>query len=310
MGRRRLSVWNQHLIDTQIALALAYRGLGMLPAQRAAAERALALDRRNGEALMIIGDSYAISPSLRCPGDPQPERAEQRFREALAIDPLTSGRISLTTHLWWMNRQTEAHQNMVEGLSIQPGNVQLKLWSPFNMAFAGRAEEAFGLWRSGLENPQQLRPLDAFIAGIIDLKRREFETADDYLRRAGSQITEALPFSLILAVTQFQAGRISEGATSLQRGLERRFGLPGVVRSRTGVCPIQGCSGRARGACTCPWNLTVCFSARRSRAAFRPKAGHPRSGPSDEVGRPAEGRPVSAAREPRPQNTARRSRGE
>ncbi len=227
------------LIDAQIALALAYRGLGMLPAQRAAAEHALALDRRNGEALMIIGDSYAISPSLRCPGDPQPERAEQRFREALAIDPLTSGRISLTTHLWWMNRQTEAHQNMVEGLSIQPGNVQLKLWSPFNMAFAGRAEEAFGLWRSGLENPQQLRPLDAFIAGIIDLKRREFETADDYLRRAGSQITEALPFSLILAVTQFQAGRMSEGATSLQQGLERDSACPAWFDRAPAFAPFK-----------------------------------------------------------------------
>jgi len=231
------------LVDAQIALALAYRGLGMLPAQRAAAEQALALDRRNGEALVIIGDAYAIAPGLRCPSDPQPERAEQRYREALTIDPLSSGHNNLTTHLWWMNRQTEAHQTMSEGVSIQPDNVQLRLWLPFNMAFAGRADEAFEMWRSGLQNPQQLRPVDAFIAGIIDLKRRKFETADDYLRRAGSQITEALPFSLILAVTQLQAGRMSDGATSLQRGLERDSACPAWFDRVPAFAPFKDAPG-------------------------------------------------------------------
>ena len=205
----------------QIALALAYRGLWMVPALRAAAEHALQLDRRNSEALVIIGDSYSMSPGFQCPSDPQPERAEQQFREAVRIDPLSNnGRNNLTTHLWWMDRQTEAYQNMAEGLSIQPDNVQIRLWLPFNMAFAGQAEEAFGMWRSRLQTPQPLRPVDAFIAGIIDLKRRRFESADDYLRKAGSQIVDARPFSLILAVTQFQVGRMSEGATSLLQGLE------------------------------------------------------------------------------------------
>ena len=209
------------LIDAQIALALAYRSLVMVPAWRAAAEQALRLDRRSSEALVLIGDSYSMSPSFQCPSDPQPERAENQFREALRIDPLSNnGRNNLTTLLWWMDRQTEAYQNMAEGLSIQPDNVQIKLWLPFNMAFAGQAEEAFGVWRSGLKTGQPLRPVDAFIAGIIDLKRGKFDSADDYLRKAGPQIIDARPFSLILAVTQFQVGRMSEGATSLLRGLE------------------------------------------------------------------------------------------
>ena len=209
------------LADGEIALALVYRGLVQMPAQRAAAERALAADPRNAEALGLMAESHSISASYGCPSDARPELAEQQFRDALTIDPLNNTvRNSLATHLWWMNRQPEAFAVQDEGKSILPDNVQNNTWHPFNMAFAGRADEAFAVWRRNTGNPSQLRVVDAFVGGIIELKRRNFAQADGYFRNAGSQFTDTLPFPLIAAVTNFQVGRMAEGSTLLERGIQ------------------------------------------------------------------------------------------
>jgi serine/threonine protein kinase/tetratricopeptide (TPR) repeat protein len=209
------------LVDGEVALALVYRGLVQTPAQRAAAERAFAADPRNAEALGLMAESYSISASYGCPNDPRPELAEQQYRDALTIDPLNNVvRNSLATHLWWMNRQPEAFAVQDEGRSIMPDNVQNKTWHPFNMAFAGRADEALAQWRRNTGNPSELGAADAFVGGIIELKRRNFTQADGYFRNAGSQFTDTLPFPLIAAVTNFQVGRMAEGATLLERGFQ------------------------------------------------------------------------------------------
>jgi serine/threonine protein kinase/tetratricopeptide (TPR) repeat protein len=210
------------LVDSEMALALVYRGLQQTPALRAAVERAIALDPRNGEAHGLLAESYAMSASFGCPSDPRPELADERYRDALAIDPLNGAvRLSLTTHLWWMNRQAEAFAVVEEGLSIRPDTVMLNVWAPFNMSFAGRADEAFELLRKNTLGVSDLQR-NAFIAAIIELKRRNFVSADDYFRKAGPQFAETLPFPLIAAVTHFQVGRMEEGAMYLQRGLQRQ----------------------------------------------------------------------------------------
>jgi serine/threonine protein kinase len=208
------------LVDGELAMALAVRGTDPA-ALRAATERAIELDPRNGEARGLMAEANAISASFGCPRDPRPELAEQQYRDAIAIDPLHGNvRLSLTTHLWWMNRQPEAFAVLDEGLSILPDNVLLKTWRPFNMAFAGRAEEAFALWRSDVSGLPDLKPIDAFIGGVIELKRRRFESADEYFRRAGTQLADTLPFPMIAAVANLQAGRMVEGADLLRRGLQ------------------------------------------------------------------------------------------
>ena len=142
------------------------------------------------------------------------------FAPHCTIDPLNNAvRNSLATHLWWMNRQPEAFAVQDEGKSILPDNVQNNTWHPFNMAFTGRADEALVEWRRNTGNPSQLRPVDAFVGGIIELKRRNFAQADGYFGNAGSQFTETLPFPLIAAVPNFQVGRMAEGAALLERGL-------------------------------------------------------------------------------------------
>ena len=162
-----------------------------------------------------------------CPRESQPELAEQQFREALRIDPLHNNvRLSLTTHLWWMNRHDEAFAVLEEGLAIVPGNVMLKTWRPFNMAFAaGRTEEAFAVWRANSQDAPR-RPVDAFIGGIIELKRRNFRAAADNFRTAGPQVVDTPPYPLIAAATHFQVGRMEEGATYLRRGLQAHADCP------------------------------------------------------------------------------------
>ena len=55
------------LLDGQIALALAYRGLLMTPEQRAAAERAVALDPRSGEARVLVAELDGIVGRIQLP---------------------------------------------------------------------------------------------------------------------------------------------------------------------------------------------------------------------------------------------------
>ena len=104
-----------------------------------------------------------------------------------------------------------------------PSNLRIcrsALWRPFNMAFAGRADEAFQEWQRNTAGQSELRPVDAFIGANIELKRGRFAEADRYFRQAGPQAADTLPFPLIAAVTSFQAGRMDDGAALLLRGLQ------------------------------------------------------------------------------------------
>jgi tetratricopeptide (TPR) repeat protein len=145
--------------------------------------------------------------------------AEQQYRDAIAIDPLHGNvRLSLTTHLWWMNRQPEAFAVLEEGLSILPDNVLLKTWRPFNMAFAGRTDEAFSVWKANTRLGPELSPVGAFVGGIIELKRGHFDVAAQYFKKAGPQLNDTLPFPLIAAVAHLQSGRMADGAALLEQG--------------------------------------------------------------------------------------------
>jgi tetratricopeptide (TPR) repeat protein len=209
------------LIESQIALALAYRGLEMTSAQRQAAERAIALDPRNGEARVVFGDANSMSAGFGCPSDPRPAAAEVAYREALRNDPLHAlGRMNLATHLWWMDRPDDALFAMEEGLALQPENVLFKLWMPFNLAFAQRPDEAFEQWQRNTTGAKSVRPVDAFIAGIIELKRGRIDFASHQFAKAGPEITARMPFGVLAAVAQLQAGRMADGARYLERSLK------------------------------------------------------------------------------------------
>jgi len=69
-----------------VALALAARARGDVDTWRAEARRALEIDPRAAEALALLGDSYS-AVVYSCGLDPDPERAEEYYRQAMESRP-------------------------------------------------------------------------------------------------------------------------------------------------------------------------------------------------------------------------------
>ena len=212
---------DRNAVESHIAAALAYRGLEDRARWRGAANQAVAVDPRHGEARITLADTFAMSPGFGCPDDPRPEAAEATFREGLRIDPLfASGYVNLTTHRWWMGRRVEALAAMDEGLAMIPGNAFLSAGRSFNLFFADRVDEADTLLKQRLASAANLTPLERLTLGFIALRRQRFEeAAAQFSRRELDPTRMNLAFSMIAAVGYFEAGRAAEGAAHLARAI-------------------------------------------------------------------------------------------
>jgi tetratricopeptide (TPR) repeat protein len=210
-------------VDSFVAMALAYRGLLDRSRMREMAQRAVALDPRNGEARVILGDAFSPSPGFGCPTTPQPDAAEEAYLEALRIDPLFgSGYVNLVTLRWWMGRRVEAMEALENGLAAQPRNALLHVTRPFNLLFAGRIDESERLMRQRLDSGAALTPLEDVTVGHLALKQGRWTEADARFARPGTAVAlDNLALNMITAVAYFEAGRPAEGASYLARGVAR-----------------------------------------------------------------------------------------
>ena len=208
-------------VESHLALALAYRGLKDRLRWRESANRGAALDPRNGEARILLGDALSISPGFGCPTDSEPAAAEEAFRQGLRIDPLAaSGYVNLTTHRWWMGRRVDALAALDEGLAAHPGNVLLNSSRPFNLLFAGRVDEAAALLKRRVDSGVSLTPLEVVTLGYVALRRQRLdEAAARFSRGEAARALANLAFTMITAVAHFEAGRPAEGAAYLARGI-------------------------------------------------------------------------------------------
>ena len=207
------------LVEAHIAVALAHRSLGQRDALRTAAEQAVRLKPRNGEARILLGDALSISPGFGCPVDARPEDAVREYREALRIDPLeASGYGNLTTVLWWMGRPVEALQTQEAARAEQPRHALNLAWMPFNMVFAGKVDEAEALLAARSKPPIPGR--DEAIHGYIALARKQFDQADARFAAADAKgVFGNLALTLITSAANFQAGRADQGGAYLARGI-------------------------------------------------------------------------------------------
>jgi serine/threonine protein kinase/tetratricopeptide (TPR) repeat protein len=210
------------LVEAEIALALAYRGLREFDSQLAAAARAVKLDPRSGEALVLRGDALAMSPGFGCPTMPQPAQAEAAYRESIRIDPLmSSSYVNLTTHLWWMNRPVEALANVDDGLAVQPRSLLLLTARPFNLVFADRVDEADALLKERAGTATGRTSSDTLTWGFVALRRRQVSEASRRFRTPeATRALESLAWTLITATAHFAAGRPTEGGQFLEKGVK------------------------------------------------------------------------------------------
>ena len=189
---------------------------------REAARRAVALDSRNGEAQIILGDLQSISPSFGCPTAPNPDGAEAAYQEGLRLDRLAgSAYVNLTTHRWWMGQRDKALEAIDDGLAAQPGNVLLKGTRPFNLLFAGRVEEAETLLKQRIDAGARLSPWEEITQAYVALKRRRFDDAAERFKGATvSRTLQGVAVTLITSVAHFESGRPREGGSYLARAVQ------------------------------------------------------------------------------------------
>jgi TolB-like protein len=208
-------------VESQVALALAYRGLRDFDRMVDAARTAVAFDSHNGEARTLLATALSSSPGFGCPTSARPDEAEAAFREALRADPLQgSSYLNLTVHLWWMNRQVEALTSVDDGLAAQPGNAMLTRSRPFNLVFANRVDEAEAILNQRVSLPVAESPNDTLTRAFIALRRKKYAEAEAVMRRPAAQDALAsLAWTMISAVAYFQADRPKEGAALLERGM-------------------------------------------------------------------------------------------
>jgi TolB-like protein len=166
---------NPALYESQIALALAYRGTEDVELWRTAALKAIELNPRLAEAYVLLGQSYFASPAWGCARHRESELAERYFRKALQIDPhFGLGHNALIHHLRWANRPTEALHAADEAIRVLPDHVDLLRARAMTLVQLGRLDEAEEqVGQLALEPTNSVQ--DEWALAAIDLLRGRFE---------------------------------------------------------------------------------------------------------------------------------------
>ena len=217
---RRAVALDPTLYEAHLALALSARALKRIGEWRSEAERAIAINPRVGEAYEQLADSYNLTPSFGCNHDHDPTRAEQLYREAIAIDPrLAAAYANLIYHLHFMLRFDEALRVAQAGLTALPNHPGILRARATALMFADRLDESARDIDTVSHGGKDLGIQDLWTLASIDLKRG----ARDRAAARFDEVTRRYPgdpvWDLSIARVYLTLGDFANAATRLRNAI-------------------------------------------------------------------------------------------